>query len=94
MCNGISIKQQTSVKYLGSIIDQTLSGFEIATNTIKKLMLAFNFYIENRDIKAIRSKNNYVCLCFIHDLTMSAIFGIGVFLGMLPKNYSAVKIKL
>ena len=35
MCNGIPIKQQTSVKYLGNIIDQALSGLEMATNAIK-----------------------------------------------------------
>ena len=94
MYNGIPIKQKTSVKYLGSIIDHTISGLEMATNAIKKINAGIKFMYREQGYLGYKSENNYVCLCFSHDLTTPAIFGLGVFLNMLQKNYRVVKTKL
>lgn len=72
MCNGIPIKQQTSVKYLGSIIDQTLSGLEMATNAIKKINAGIKFmyrkqgylgYKERKQLcmSLLQSRFDYAC---------------------------------
>ena len=41
--NGIKIKQYVKVKYLGCILDQSLSGESIALNVIDKVNLRLKF---------------------------------------------------
>ena len=43
MCNGTAIKQYEKVKYLGCILDQSLSGESMALNVIDKVNSRLKF---------------------------------------------------
>jgi len=45
-CNGHDIKGSKKVKYLGLVIDNTLSGESIVQNIISKVMANLNSYID------------------------------------------------
>ena len=42
-CNGVKIESNTLLKYLSSILDQTLLGETVANNVIKKVNGRFKF---------------------------------------------------
>ena len=55
-CNGISIAASTSVKYLGAILDQSLSGESIATSLIGKINSRLKFLYRNKKYLSMHNK--------------------------------------
>ena len=51
MCNGTAIKQYEKVKYLGCILDQSLSGESMALNVIDKV---------NSRLKCLHGQNRFL----------------------------------
>ena len=80
-CNGIKIEAQSSVKYLGIMIDQFLSGELIVTNIIKKVNQRLKFLYRYKQCLDLQSRKtlcstliqchiDYACSCWYEGLTM------------------------
>lgn len=93
-CNGVKIESNTFVKYLGSTLDQTLSGVTVANNLIKKVNGRLKFMYRKqsfldcnvRKILAnaiIQPHLDYACSSWYHGQSEK-----------LKNNYKFVKIRL
>ena len=78
-CNGINIEAKSSVKYLGIMIDQFLSGDLIVSSMIKKVNQRLTFLYRNKNCLSLQSRKtlcstliqchfDYACACWYEGL--------------------------
>jgi hypothetical protein len=79
-CNGINIESKTSVKYLGVMIDQFLSGDHVVNTILKKVHQILKFVFRNKNCLELQSRKtlcstlmqchfDYTCSCWYEGLT-------------------------
>jgi len=79
-CNGINIESKTSVKYLGVMIDQFLSGDHVVNTIVKKVNQILKFLYRNKNCLDLQSRKtlcstliqchfDYACSCWYEGLT-------------------------
>ena len=73
-CNGINIEAKNSVKYLGIMFDQFLSGDLIVSSIIKKVNQRLTFLYRNKNCLSlcstlIQCHFDYACACWYEGLT-------------------------
>ena len=79
-CNGINIEAKNSVKYLGIMFDQFLSGDLIVSSMIKKVNQRLTFLYRNKNCLFLQSRKtlcstiiqchfDYACACWYEGLT-------------------------
>jgi hypothetical protein len=64
-CNGINIEAKSSVKYLGIMIDQFLSGDLIVSSIIKKVNQRLKCLYRNKNCLSLQLERHYVQLLYI-----------------------------
>ena len=58
--HNVTLKQFSTVGYLGCLLDETLSGREMALKVLKRLMVSLGFYIGRENILIRVSDECYV----------------------------------
>lgn len=65
-CNGINIESKTSVKYLGVMIDQFLSGDHVVNTILKKVHQILKFLYRNKKCLDPQSRKTLCSLIFFY----------------------------